>query len=214
MIDRDLDGLFDPIVDTVLSTSNQPSGPPVIWDRANSSSTKDLLIPVGESGYDLFSLLSGERNGHDYEGFIGYVVGQGPDRSYSIDSLDGNWTIGEFICSGGGTRRSGRERRCSVLGNIDHELDLDVILERNGLCTLFSFAVPETVSNLYSTTQQWIPAGDRSDSTDLDAMQAEIIVAGDGRFLPSPTTALLSAISPSPSDIGRIQIPMSVVFPL
>ncbi len=189
MADRDLDGLFDPIVDTVLSTSDLPSGPPLIWDRPNSTSTKDLFVPVGEAGYDLFSLLSGDRNAHTYEGYIGYVAGRGPDRSYSIDSLNGNWTAGEFVGSGGGTRAVlGPERPFApVLGNIDHELDIDaVILERNGLLHVASaFAVPgDGIEPVFGFTQQlgFRPAAGPI-LADLDGDgRLEIIVAGEGQI--------------------------------
>ena len=190
MSDLDLDGLFDPVIDTVIGARDLPSGEPVIWDRTNSSVTKDLFVPAGDSGYDFFSMLDGQRTSHRYAGIIGDVAGVGPGRSFSIDSAGGVWSAG--MLSSGITRRViGAERPFApAVGDIDHDGRLDaVVLERDGALHAFTdFAQPESNAGPQYFARFPLSVGFHPSTdpilADLDRDgKLEIVVAGEGQVV-------------------------------
>ncbi len=185
MSDRDMDGLFDPIVDTVIRTRDIPSGPPLIWDR-NGSASKDLVVPVGDSGFDTFSLLDGARVRHEYSGFIGDIAGLAATSSFSTELLDGQWTAG--ILEPGWPRRVlGSERPFApAVADIDHDGALDaVVLERNGRLHAFTEVtqpggMPQYFPN-FPVDLGFRPSADPI-LADLDRDgRLEIIAAGEGK---------------------------------
>lgn len=219
MADLDLDGLFDPVVGSVTMTRDTPSGQPVIWDRTIGSATKDLLVPVGDSGFDVFSLLDGTRVPHSYAGSPISVAGRGPGQSFSIDSVDGSWSAGMF--SSGITRRVlGPERPfLPAVADIDHDGNADAaVLERDGTLHLFShFVTPEQNFGPHYFERFPLNVGFRPSTdpilADIDRDgRLEVLVAGEGKVVAYAHNGVIA--SDFPVTIGPRNDPDSAIASL
>lgn len=216
MADLDLDGLFDPIIDTTIHTRDIPSGPPVIWDRNGSSVTKDLFVPCSDSGFDLFSLLDGSRTEFHYAGVIGNAAGDRGDRTFSIDTISGIWSAG-LMLSGITRRVIGPEQPFApAVGDLDHDGFRDaVLLERDGTLHAFSnFIQPESNSgpqhfDNFPLDVGFAPSADPI-LADIDGDgRLEIIITGGGQVVAYAHNGAL--VNDFPVTIGRRNNPDSTV---
>ncbi len=217
MADLDLDGLFDPVSDTLLQARDIPRGAPIIWDRVSGSATKDLFVPASDSGFDIFSLLDGSRQSNFYfAGIIGDVAGSRVDQSFSIDSVAGDWTAGLML--DGITRRViGPDRPFApVVGDIDHDgLKDAVLVEQDGTLHAFSnFIQPESNAGPQSFTNFPIDVGFRPTAdpilADLDGDgRLEIIVCGGGTIVALAHNGVVA--SDFPVTVGKRNDPDSAI---
>lgn len=216
MADLDLDGLFDPVSDTLLQARDIPSGAPIIWGRANSSVTKDLFVPVSDSGFELYSLLDGSRQSQHYAGIVGDVAGDRIDRAFSIENTGSDWTAG-MLLSGVTRRIVSTERPFNpAVGDINHDGFRDaVLLERDGTLHAFDdFIQPESNSGPqyfegFPVDVGFHPTADPILADLDDDGRLEIIVTGGGKIIAYAHNGVV--FSDFPVTIGPRNNPDSAV---